>query len=63
MCTHKEKLNLSFIYQLQIVYAFNIRNNNWNPSYPHYSVYTDILIKIADTFDLRLFIPIIQVPT
>jgi len=42
---------------------FNIRDNNWDLSYPHHSVYTDTLMKIADTFDLRLSTPIIQVLT
>jgi len=42
---------------------FNIRDNNWDPLYLHYLVHTNILTEIADLFDLRLFIPIIQVPT
>ena len=42
---------------------FNIRNNDWDLSYLYYSVHTDTLIEIADLFDLRLFISVIQVPT
>ena len=42
---------------------FNIRGNNQDLLYPYYSVYTDILIKIANSFDLRLSISIIQVLT
>jgi len=42
---------------------FNIRDNNWDLSYPHYSVHTNTLMLIADTFSLRLFTPIIQVLT
>ena len=42
---------------------FNIRDNDWNPSYSHYLVHTDILTEIDNSFDLRLFIPVIQVPT
>jgi len=42
---------------------FNIRDNNWDLSYSHYSVHTNTLMLIADTFSLRLFTPIIQVLT
>ena len=35
---------------------FNIRDNNWDLSYPHYLIYTDILIELADSFGLRLSI-------
>jgi len=41
---------------------FNIRNNNWNPSYTHYSIYADILIEVADSFNLELSFFIKQVP-
>jgi len=40
---------------------FNIKINNWDLLYSHYSVYTDTLIKTTDSFDLRLSISIIQV--
>jgi len=42
---------------------FNIREYNWNPSYPHHSMYTDTLSEIANSFNLELLILIIQVPT
>jgi len=40
---------------------FNIRNNNWNPSYLYHSTNADTLRKITDFFNLELLIPIIQV--
>jgi len=42
---------------------FNIRDNNWNPLYLHHSVYTDMLRKITDGFNLELSSPIIQIST
>ena len=39
---------------LIMVGDFNIRNNNWNPSYPHHSTYADILREIADLFNLEI---------
>jgi len=42
---------------------FNIRNRYWNLSYPFHLVYTDILIDIADSFDLKMFIFKVQLPT
>jgi len=42
---------------------FNIRNNNWNPLYLYHSIYTDMLRKITDSFNLELSSPIIQVST
>jgi len=42
---------------------FNMRDNIWNLTYLHHSIYTDILMKIADFFDLRLSIPVNQVST
>ena len=35
----------------------------WDSLYPHYSVYTDMLIDATDSFDLRLSIFNIQVLT
>ena len=29
---------------------FNIKNNDWNLLYPHYSIHTDTLREIADSF-------------
>jgi len=42
---------------------FNIRDNDWDLSYSHHLVHTDILTEINDSFDLRLFISDIQVLT
>ena len=42
---------------------FNIRDNNWNLLYLHYSTYMNILREIVDSFNLKLSIPIDQVPT
>ena len=42
---------------------FNIRDSNWDLSYPHYLAYSDILMEVADSFDLKLSSPINQVPT
>ena len=36
------EVNLSSIFIM--TKDFNIRDNNWNLSYPHYSVYTDVMI-------------------
>jgi len=42
---------------------FNIRDNNWNLLYLHYSTYMNILREIVDSFNLKLSIPIDQVLT
>ena len=42
---------------------FNIRNNNWNLLYSHYSKHTNILRKIADRFNLELSMLLDQVST
>jgi len=42
---------------------FNIRDNNWNSLYLYHSIYTDMLRKITDSFNLELSSPIIQVST
>jgi len=41
---------------------FNIRDNDWDPSYPHHSVYANTLREIANSFNLELFTPINQIP-
>ena len=33
---------------------FNIRDNLWDPSFPHHSSYNDDIFIIADTFGLGL---------
>ena len=48
---------------LIIMWNFNIRDIDWDPSYSYYSVYTSALIEIADSFDLSLSTPISQVST
>ena len=42
---------------------FNIRDNNWDPLYPHYSTHIDTIRKIADSISLELSMPIDQVFT
>jgi len=42
---------------------FNIRNSDWDFSYPFYLVYNDTLLNIADLFDLKLLCSIQQIPT
>ena len=42
---------------------FNIRDNIWDPLFPHHSTISDNLIIIADLFNLDLSIPTNQVPT
>ena len=41
---------------------FNIRDNIWNPLFPHHSTISDDLMIIADLFNLDLSIPTNQVP-
>ena len=42
---------------------FNIRNSNWNPAYSYHSAYSNILIEIADFFNLKISFSIYQVLT
>jgi len=42
---------------------FNIRDNDWDSYYLYYSVYNNIFIEVADSFNLKLFSSINQVPT
>jgi len=42
---------------------FNIRDNNWDPNYPHHSVYTKDLITLAESLGLDLSPPINPGPT
>ena len=37
---------------------FNIRNNDWDSSYPHHSTYVDVLWEVADSLNLELSTPI-----
>jgi len=42
---------------------FNIKNNNWDPSFPHHLQHTDELLIIADSLGLDLSSPTHQVLT
>jgi len=42
---------------------FNIRDGDWDPSFPHHSIHTSDLLIIADLFDLDLSTPINPGPT
>ena len=42
---------------------FNIHDNDWDPVYPHHSLYTDTLHEISDSLDLEMFTPINPIPT
>jgi len=42
---------------------FNIRDNNWNLSYPHHLTYTDILQEIANSFNSELSLSTNQILT
>jgi len=42
---------------------FNIRDSNWNLLYSFHSFYSDILVKIVDSFDFTLSSAIQKVPT
>ena len=42
---------------------FNIRDNLWDPLYPHHSSHSDNLFIIVDSFNLELFISTNQVST
>lgn len=41
----------------------NIRDNDWDPLYPHHSTPTDILREIANSFNLELSVVIKKMPT
>jgi len=42
---------------------FNIRDNNWNPSFLFHLIHSDLLTDIMDSLDLFLSNPTNQVPT
>jgi len=42
---------------------FNIRDNSWDPSFSHHSIYYDLLINITDSMNLCVFKSTNQVPT
>ena len=42
---------------------FNIRDSIWNLNFSHYSFYSDIIFKVADSFHLELSRSTKQVPT
>ena len=55
------KMNLNNI--LIMIGDFNIRDNKWNPLYPHHLHHTNSLKKIADSFNLELLTLVNQVLT
>jgi len=55
------KVNICNI--LVITEDFNIRNRDWNLSYPYYLAYSNILMKVADSFNLKHSFLINQVST
>ena len=42
---------------------FNIRDNNWNLSYPYYLIHIDVLWEVANSLNPELSIPINSVST
>jgi len=42
---------------------FNIRDNDWDPNYPHHSVHTEDLLTLAESLGLDLLPPINPGPT
>ena len=42
---------------------FNIRDRDWDLSYPHHSAHSDICMEISDFFDLRISSPVYQILT
>jgi len=42
---------------------FNIRDSNWNSSYPYYSIYTDVFREVANSFNLEISMSFLQVST
>jgi len=42
---------------------FNIRDNDWDPNYPHHSVHTEDLLTLAESLGLDLSPPINPGPT
>jgi len=59
LCNTLPSLNNSLL----MTKDFNIRDNDWDPSFPHHSQYTDELLIIADSLGLDLSSPTHQVPT
>jgi len=37
---------------------FNIRDRDWDLSYPHHLAHSDILMEISDFFDLKISSPV-----
>ena len=46
---------------LIVIRDFNIRDNDWDISYPHYFIHANTLRKVADLFNLKLSMPIVQI--
>jgi len=41
----------------------NIRNSDWDLFYPYYLISSNIILKVVDSFDLKLSVSVNQVPT
>jgi len=48
---------------IAIIEDFNIRDCNWDPNFPHHSIYTKELTLIADSLGLELSPPVNPGPT
>ena len=55
------KVNISNL--LIITGDFNIRDSIWDLSFPHYSSFSDNLMIIVNSFNLKLLFPTNHVPT
>jgi len=55
------KININNV--LVMTEDFNIRDNNWNLSYSYYLVYSDVLLEVADFFNLKFSYSVNQVLT
>jgi len=40
---------------------FNIRNSLWDPLFPNHFVHSELLVEIANSFQLNIFSPTSQV--
>ena len=54
---------LKYLNVLVMAGDFNIRDNSWDSSFPHHSIYHDLLTDIADSMSLCIFKSTNQVPT
>ena len=69
ICSDKHQATLKYLKDTEVnlnnilimTGDFNIRNNDWDPSYLHHSTYADNLREIAESFDIELSMPVNQV--